>query len=167
MSFYPACGANWFQLLPRRIRAWNLSFNIVLKYRYALCRTRQKNAYVRYSCHRISNNWQLRWSTNDQDKNMVAAMSVHGHRVQLFYSSLDTTIFSTHITCAIITLAMHMFQIKPKLRYLGENRRCKTFACCWRNWNKAQKLFVHFGIFDKRHGQTMLVCLTYISRFIR
>jgi len=113
MSFYPACGANGFQLLSWRNRAWNFSFNIVLKYRYALCRTRQKNAYVRHSCHRISNNWQLRWSTNDQVKNMVAAMSVHGERVQFFYSSLDTTIFSAHITCAIITLATHMFQIKP------------------------------------------------------
>ena len=102
MSLYPACGANWFQLLSQRIRAWNFSFNSVLKYRYALCRTRQKNAYVRYSCHRISNNWQLRWSANDQVKNMVAAMSVHGQRVQLLYSGLDTTIFSAHITCAII-----------------------------------------------------------------
>ena len=42
MSFYPACGANWVQLLSRRSRAWNFSFNIALKYRYALCRTRQK-----------------------------------------------------------------------------------------------------------------------------
>jgi len=33
------------------------------------------------SCHQISNNWQLRWSTNDQVKNMVAALSVHGQRV--------------------------------------------------------------------------------------
>ena len=40
-----------FSLL-RRSRAWNFSFNIALKYRYALCSTRQKNAYVRYSCHR-------------------------------------------------------------------------------------------------------------------
>jgi len=78
--------------------------------------SRQKNAYVRSSCHRISNNWQLRWSTNDQVKNMLAAMNVRGQRVQFFYSSLDTTIFSAHITCAIITLATHMFQIKPKLR---------------------------------------------------
>ena len=113
MSFYPACGANWFQLRSRRSQAWNVSFNIVLKYRYALCRTRQKNAYVRYSFNRNSNNWQLRWSTNDQVKNMVAAMSVHGQRVQFFYSSLDTTIFSAHVTCAIITLATHVFQIKP------------------------------------------------------
>jgi len=113
MSFYPACGANWCQLLLRRSRAWNFSFNIILKYRYALCKTRQKNTIVRYSCHRISNNWQLRWSTNDQVKNMVAAMSVHGQRVQFVYSSLDTPIFSAHVTCAIITLATHMFQIKP------------------------------------------------------
>jgi len=47
---------------------------------------------------------------------MVAAVSVHGQMVQFFYSSLDTTIFSAHITCAIITLATHMFQFKPKLR---------------------------------------------------
>jgi len=44
------------------------------------------------------------------------AMSVHGQRVQFFYSSLDTTIFSAHITGAIVTLATHMFQINPKLR---------------------------------------------------
>ena len=88
----------------------------------------------------------------NQIKNMIAAMSVRGQRVQFFYSSLDTTIFSAHITCAIITLVAHMFQIKPKLRQLGENRRCKIFACCWRNWNKAQKFFVHFGIFDKPNG---------------
>jgi len=66
----------------------------------------------------------------NQIKNMIAAMSVRGQRVQFFYSSLDTTIFSAHITCAIITLGAHMFQIKPKLRKLGENRRCKIFACC-------------------------------------
>jgi len=36
--------------------------------------------------------------------------------ILLLYSSLDTTIFSAHITCAIITLATHMFQIKSKLR---------------------------------------------------
>ena len=40
-------------------------------------------------------------------------MSVHGQRVEFVYSSLDTPIFSAHITCAIITLATHMFQIKP------------------------------------------------------
>jgi len=28
---------------------------------------------------------------------MVAAMSVHGQRVQFLYSSLDTTMFSAHI----------------------------------------------------------------------
>ena len=57
-----------------------------------------------------------RSTTNDQVKNIVAAMSVHGQRVQFFYSSLDTKIFSAHVTCAIITLATRMFQIKPKLR---------------------------------------------------
>jgi len=44
-------------------------------------------------------------------------MSVHGQRVQFFYSSLDTTISSAHITCVIMTLVTHMFQIKPKSRY--------------------------------------------------
>ena len=121
MSFYPACGANWFQLLSRRSRARNFSFNIVLKYRYALCRTRQKNAYARYSCHRISNNWQLRWSTNDQVKNMVAAMSVHGQRVQFFYSSLETTIFSAYITCVATSPVV--------LRWLCDSPRT---GCAWR-----------------------------------
>jgi len=111
-------GLNWFQLLSRRSRAWNFSFNIVLKYRYALCRTRQKIAYIRHGCHRISNNWQLRWSTNDQVKNMVAAMSVHGQRVQFFYSSLDTTIFSAHIT----------WPTSPW------SRRCSRLSPSWDSW---------------------------------
>jgi len=73
---------------------------------------------------------------------MVAAMSVHGQWVEFYYSSLDITIFSAHITCAIITLATHKLQIKPKLRELDENRRWKIFVSCWRNWKKAQKCFV-------------------------
>ena len=40
-------------------------------------------------------------------------MSVHRQRVQFFYSSLDTTIFSAHITCAIITLPRICSRLSP------------------------------------------------------
>ena len=151
MSFYPACGANWFQLLSRRSRAWSFSFNIVLKYRYALCRTRQKNAYVRYSCNRISNNWQLRWSTDDQFKHMVATMSVHGQGYNSFTLAWTPRYFPL-ILLAPSNLGHAYVPHYAQFEIAGWDRRCKIFACCWRNWNKAQKFFVHFGIFGKPKG---------------